>query len=560
MTRVVSCQDQGFVFSPGGFCNECFSLAPRRFSSVVRSQFRRTAAPAVPAALPRVCAAPFRPRLESLEERVTPATYSVTPAGVGLNSLAGAVAQANLDKQSDTIMLAPGTYNLSGQLQLSNPYGLTIAGTASSAGATVIDAGGISRAFLVKIATTIPPGLPLSFTFQDLTIQNGVATEDGQSGPASTEADGGGILARDVNGLTLNDVVLRNNVAQAFPGDDAKGGGVYFSTSDGLLTITNSVIQSNKALGSDTGNGAKGGGIYTDNPATISGSTLSANLASGDFADGGGAWFANQAVLVNSTVAGNVASVAGISANGAHGGGLFFSKGAATLTNVTVAYNQAQGPGGSTGGGIEQVSGATPQVTLVNTLVALNHADGNVGHDYDGTVFQSDHNLIGNADGSFGFSTARGDQFGNTANPLDPRLGQLADNGGLAPTIALLSGSSAIDAGDNSVTPTTGPNDQRGAGYAHVVNGTIDIGAFEFGAAPSAPGGSPSPTPPPVLHTPFLLALFDELLHGVETVNANDTETVTDNFFGFDLVSTYDGAGRLERVTFLGFDVTVLFE
>jgi hypothetical protein len=505
---------------------------------------------------------PFRPRLESLEERVTPATYSVTPAGTGLNSLAGAVAQANLDKQSDTIMLAPGQYNLSGQLKLSNPYGLTIEGTAPSAGATVIDAGGISRAFLVKTVPPFPSGLPLSFTFQDLTIQNGVATDDGQSGPASTEADGGGILALDVKNVTLNSVVLQNNIAQAFPGDDPKGGGVYFSTSDGLLTITKSVIQNNKALGSSTPNGAKGGGIYTDNPVAISGSTLSGNLASGDFADGGGAWFANQAVLVNSTIAGNVASVAGFSANGAHGGGLFFSKGMATLTNVTVAYNQAQGPGGSTGGGIEQVSGANPRLTLVNTLVALNHADGNVGHDYNGDVTQSDHNLIGNADGSFGFSAARGDRFGSTANPLDPKLGQLADNGGPTPTVALLSGSPAIDAGDDGAQPTTGPNDQRGAGYARAVNGTIDIGAFEFGSAPpSGGGGGPSgPTAPPTLHTPFLLALFDELLHGNETVNANGTETVTDNFFGFDLVSTYDGAGHLEKVTFLGFDVTVLFE
>jgi hypothetical protein len=237
-----------------------------------------------------------RPRLEALEERVTPATYSVTPTGIGLNSLAGAVAQANSDTHADTIVLAPGTYNLSGQLQLSNPYGLTIEGTAASAGTTVVDAGGISRAFLVKIATTIPPGHPLSFTFQDLTIQNGVATDDGQSGPASTEADGGAILARDVNSVTLNDVVLQNNVAQAFPGDDAKGGGLYFNTMDGLLTITNSVIQNNKALGSTSGNGAKGGGIYSDSAATISGSTLSGNLASANFADGGGAWFANSAV------------------------------------------------------------------------------------------------------------------------------------------------------------------------------------------------------------------------------------------------------------------------
>jgi hypothetical protein len=63
------------------------------------------------------------------------------------------------------------------------------------------------------------------------------------------------------------------------------------------------------------------------------------------------------------------------------------------------------------------------------------------------------------------------------------------------------------------------------------------------------------------LHTPFLLVLFDELLHGVERVNGNDTETVIDSIFGIPLlVSLYDGAGNLESVTLFGINVTALFE
>ncbi len=46
-----------------------------------------------------------RPRLEALEDRVTPTTFKVTPGGTGLGSLAGAIAQANLDQQTDTIVL-----------------------------------------------------------------------------------------------------------------------------------------------------------------------------------------------------------------------------------------------------------------------------------------------------------------------------------------------------------------------------------------------------------------------------------------------------------------------
>jgi hypothetical protein len=72
-------------------------------------------------------------------------------------------------------------------------------------------------------------------------------------------------------------------------------------------------------------------------------------------------------------------------------------------------------------------------------------------------------------------------------------------------------------------------------------------------------GNGTGATLPPTLHTPYLLALFDQLLKGIETVNANGTETVTDNLFGFPLVSTYDGKGNLMNVTFFGLNITFLF-
>src|SRR5690348_5468033 len=84
---------------------------------------------------------PITPRLEALEDRLTPATFNVTPTGAGLSSLAGAVAQANQDTSPDTIVLAPGQYNLTGQLAVTTPNALILQGTASSPGATVIDAG-----------------------------------------------------------------------------------------------------------------------------------------------------------------------------------------------------------------------------------------------------------------------------------------------------------------------------------------------------------------------------------------------------------------------------------
>lgn len=62
---------------------------------------------------------------------------------------------------------------------------------------------------------------------------------------------------------------------------------------------------------------------------------------------------------------------------------------------------------------------------------------------------------------------------------VDARLEGLADNGGgliIAYTHALRAGSPALDAGDNTGAPSF---DQRGSGFPRIVNGTIDIGAFE---------------------------------------------------------------------------------
>jgi hypothetical protein len=193
--------------------------------------------------------------------------------------------------------------------------------------------------------------------------------------------------------------------------------------------------------------------------------------------------------------------------------------------------------------------------------VALNSAT--AGPDFDGTGGGgSGHNLIGDATDSSGFSATHGDLLGTSAHPLDPHLGPLQDNGGPTPTLALLPGSPALNAGDNGTRSVTGPLDQRGQGFARVVNGAIDIGAFEAQPPPSPPGGStPTPKPPPALRTPPLLALFDALLRGIETVNGNGTETVTDSLFGIPLlISTYDCSGDLMSVTLFGINVTSLFE
>src|SRR5262249_39436006 len=61
----------------------------------------------------------------------------------------------------------------------------------------------------------------------------------------------------------------------------------------------------------------------------------------------------------------------------------------------------------------------------------------------------------------------------------DPGLGELKDNGGPTWTHALLPGSRAIDAGDNTLVPSGGSTDQRGRD--RFVNGVTDLGALEDG-------------------------------------------------------------------------------
>jgi hypothetical protein len=523
---------------------------------------------------------PPRPRLEWLEDRITPTTFTPTElsdgvSGGAVNTLRDAVLAANNDTgtATDTIRLAAGTYTLSiansgghdttgteGDLNIANTNRtLVIRGATDANGkpATAIDQTVADRVFqVVDSGTTV--------LFQNLIIEGGDAQENGGFLMAgSSSALGGGILD-DGSNVTLDNVVLQNNQAQAGPGENAEGGGIYvdsgaltindsviknnrasggagtattpsgsyaygggvafddFSGPNPQLSITNSTVANNLALGGNgfalppgAGGSARGGGINTSGGSnlliSITASTLTGNRAVGGdgaggagfpgSAEGGGANLQGTSNLVNATIAGNEA----VAGNGlarsdifAFGGGVSFGHGwVATLTNVTVAGNTAGaargGAGTTTGGGIDN---HFAPVTLTNTLVALNSAA--TGPDYNGSVSKSDHNLIGKADGSSGFSAANGDRLGTTASPVKPLLGPLANNGGPTQTIALLPGSPAIDAGDNNALSITGPNDQRGAGFPRVVGGAIDIGAFEVPPpSPLPPPPSPPPSPPP---------------------------------------------------------------
>jgi hypothetical protein len=160
----------------------------------------------------------------------------------------------------------------------------------------------------------------------------------------------------------------------------------------------------------------------------------------------------------------------------------FNSAGMVTLQNDTISGNDATV---TRGGGIfwEGVLGSL--FSIQNTIVAGNtsFSGPDVGN-AAGTFIDNGGNLIGvsgPSSGNTGF-TAASTQTGTVANPLNPLLGPLANNGGPTLTLALLTGSPAIDkAVTNALTvDQRGVSRPQGSGY--------DVGAYEFnvGSTPTA--------------------------------------------------------------------------
>lgn len=281
---------------------------------------------------------------------------------------------------------------------------------------------------------------PALYNFFDNSIpDNKIATLNLINSMVNNNTGGaGGGLINDLGDMHIDNSVISNNNA-------GSGGGIYNLGGPGTLTINNSTISGNVS-----NNGTGGGGIYNSGPAYIYNSTISDNAVNSNLGIGGGGGIYNISLLsvINSTIA----------------------------NNTVIADNI------KTGSGIYNYSpnGGDPYttVTLKNTIVSNSATGGNCNGTY---IIDGGSNL-----------QFPGTTCGATIPSADPKLGLLADNGGVTQTHALLAGSPAIDAGNNAVCASSpvSNRDQRGAlrPFDGDSNGSAicDIGAYELGAtAPS---------------------------------------------------------------------------
>jgi CSLREA domain-containing protein len=326
-------------------------------------------------------------------------------------SLREAVIAANAGPGGDTIMIPAGRFRLTlgginEDAAATGDLDLTKSTTVTGAGArlTVIDGATIDRVLEIGAAASV--------SISDLTITGGLV----QSG-------GGGILNKGT--LSLLRTTVSDN-AVFLPSCACYGGGIF---SIGPLAVAESTIARNR--------GSNGGGIAYAAALVVARSTISDNLA------GGPGW------------------------NGVGGGLMGDTASTLTLTNSTIARNQAFNSSGA-GGGI-----GAPRAVLSSTIVAENFA-----HETDQSAIYLDNCGTGITLTSNGHNLSDGSDCGFTApgdrQNIAAKLGPLRDNGGATDTVALLPGSGAIDAGGNSC----GTFDQRGTTRPR--GNDCDIGAYEF--------------------------------------------------------------------------------
>ncbi len=388
--------------------------------------------------------------------------------------------------------------------------GTLIVNTSTFSGNSAVYGGGIFNGDTLTVSDSTFTGNSAGWDGGGIYAADTTTVSDSTFTGNSADASGGGIDNQYAGILTVTNSTFTNNSAlqqgggivnfgvtllvtdSTFTGNTASNGGGIFNYVDCTVTVTestfidNSTTDYNGVIPYDIG-----GGIFNTGAATVSNSSFTENSSG----SGGGIYNnSNSTLTVTNSTFNN---------NSATDGGGFYNFGTVTVTDNTFTSNSAADGGGiynstyddstltvnnstftgnsaTSGGGIYNVG----NLTLNNTIVAGNTGTGTSDDDVSGTVSStSAFNLIGDGTGITNLNQlAQSNLIGTTADPINPLLGPLAYNGGPTQTMALLPGSPAINAGSNALAVDAQlTTDQRGAGFSRVVNGTVDIGAFEFG-------------------------------------------------------------------------------
>jgi len=391
---------------------------------------------------------------------------------------------------SDTIVFDAALANTSialqhGQLDIIVP--VTITGSGQS-----LDAHGASRIFHVSG----------TLNASDLTLRNGHSdvNTDGSAilitGAGSavtltnstvTGGSGGPSISALGNNLSAPALSLVNSTVTANTSNRHAAG---LSIEYGAATLTNSTVSGNSVT--CTSNLCAGGLYAVISTVQMSGSTVSGNTASGstfEYVAGGAYFWYSSVSLVNSTIAGNSASGNRFISGALQESHPTGASGGLTLTNVTVSANTAMVTMYSNyaspfvTGGILIGAGGAGTLTAANSIIAANRTA-------DADPYRADLYWRGAASFTLAYSVLGSglnvDPFNNASKHNrfsdTPGLTSLHDNGGPTQTMALLSGSLAVDNGSNAlaVDSASQPLQYDQTGSARIEFGVVDIGAFEL--------------------------------------------------------------------------------
>ncbi len=426
----------------------------------------------------------------SSEGVVGPGWY-VTPSGNDANSCNMPTApcasiQATINKASagDTIFVAEGTYTTitaSYVIYISNTYYHFSGGWDTTftnrTGRSIIDGRNSLKGIQILTGDTVPVSV-----FEHFIIQNCL---------------GGGIYIQ-ASGMTLTDMIIRNNTVTAY-------GGAAVYVSYGTVVINNSLITNNKnaSLATDY----SGGAISQRGSLTLNNTTVTNNVSTNS--GGGGIYTqANYTLtLNNSTISGNSAAK--------NGGGLLLEYGATVnINNSTIAYNSAQN-----GGGIYIQSGSGAY-NVRNSIISNNAASVSTADCYASIANPLDilnYNLVGDTTNCNAIS-----DIGNLKS-IDPMLDSAIT--GWPGFHQIPADSPIINHGDPANPGTCLAQDQRGVTRSL----PCDIGAIEYiptGAVAILTvlsGSGQEAVPSRAFNSPLVVRVTDQYYNPIDSVSVTFT-------------------------------------